>query len=320
MKNSCDIIRDLLPMYAEHMTSRASSELVDEHLMNCDACRTFLNDLRRPAAFSEEIPIHTLSRVKKHIQKRRILTAVLAVLLVVSLYVNVQTVLNAQVYLTADQAVKGVEQREDGTFEVQYWGYVSGMGSIHRDEAPGNVGVLGQTRLRNLLKERDPDLTGYHGSSLDEEGVFSFTTADPETANVWYYNWRNGKPETLLWDGGAPHPDPDFTFENMNYKPAYYCAAAAIFCVVFAVSAWVKRERGAGKWLRFFALAFGCSCAAILCTSGGQFVDVGIGIPSKVIDGITPFVPMLLTGLCAFSLYDMQGQALLSEEEGQSTE
>ena len=32
MKTNCDIIRDLLPLYAEHITSEATNALVEEHL------------------------------------------------------------------------------------------------------------------------------------------------------------------------------------------------------------------------------------------------------------------------------------------------
>ena len=43
MKTNCDIIRDLLPLYAEHITSEASNALVEEHLAECEACRAPAN-------------------------------------------------------------------------------------------------------------------------------------------------------------------------------------------------------------------------------------------------------------------------------------
>ena len=38
MKLSCNVIRDLLPLYAENLTSEESNALVDEHLCGCDEC------------------------------------------------------------------------------------------------------------------------------------------------------------------------------------------------------------------------------------------------------------------------------------------
>ena len=45
MKMNCDIIRDLLPLYAEHITSEATNALVEEHLAECEACRAELEQM-----------------------------------------------------------------------------------------------------------------------------------------------------------------------------------------------------------------------------------------------------------------------------------
>ena len=42
MKLECDVIRDLLPLYAEKLASPASSALVEQHLAACPACRAQL--------------------------------------------------------------------------------------------------------------------------------------------------------------------------------------------------------------------------------------------------------------------------------------
>lgn len=320
MKISCDIIRDLLPLYAEDVTSKASNDMVDEHLRSCTGCREFLRDLRRPAEFSREIPVHSLNRVKKHIQKRRILTALLAVLILVSLYVNVQTVLDTYVYLTAEQAVEKVEAGEDGIFKIYFRSYVSGIGSTIRDEEPNNMGVVAHARLRKVLfsKARYSSTA----TTLDEEhSFFTYYGVDPEKTNVWYYSFRDGKPETLLWNAGAEHPAPDFSYvDRVHYRIAWYCAAAAVLSVIFGMLAWRKRQSRAGQWLRIGCLFFGCSCGAVLCTSGGQFMDYFNDVPSKIIDSFFPFLPMFLTGLCSFSLYDMKGWERLTEEEAEKFE
>ena len=48
MKTNCDIIRDLLPLYAEHITSKATNALVEEHLAECEACRAELEQMEQP--------------------------------------------------------------------------------------------------------------------------------------------------------------------------------------------------------------------------------------------------------------------------------
>lgn len=46
MKINCNIIRDLLPLYADQICSNESRELVDEHLTECSDCSALLQQIR----------------------------------------------------------------------------------------------------------------------------------------------------------------------------------------------------------------------------------------------------------------------------------
>lgn len=46
MKINCNIIRDLLPLYADQICSNESRELVDEHLTECKDCSALLQQIR----------------------------------------------------------------------------------------------------------------------------------------------------------------------------------------------------------------------------------------------------------------------------------
>ncbi len=39
MNMDCDVIRDLLPLYADEACSEKSRALVNEHLLDCSECR-----------------------------------------------------------------------------------------------------------------------------------------------------------------------------------------------------------------------------------------------------------------------------------------
>ncbi|MBR3955022.1 MAG: zf-HC2 domain-containing protein [Clostridia bacterium] len=75
MNMDCDIIRDLLPLYAENMTSEKSNHAVKEHLAACTACRQYLHELKDEAtafpAFAQSI------KPLKKIQIKLLLIAVL---------------------------------------------------------------------------------------------------------------------------------------------------------------------------------------------------------------------------------------------------
>lgn len=48
MKIECGIVRDLLPLYAEQITSEASNKAVEEHLKECEQCSKVYQEMKMP--------------------------------------------------------------------------------------------------------------------------------------------------------------------------------------------------------------------------------------------------------------------------------
>lgn len=83
MKLECDVIRDLLPLYAEKLASPASSALVEQHLAECEACRAQLEQMEKPVPVQPELqPDAPLLGIRKTLQKKSIRIAAAAVLTV----------------------------------------------------------------------------------------------------------------------------------------------------------------------------------------------------------------------------------------------
>lgn len=51
MRNECNIIKDILPLYAEDMVSSDTIDFVESHLKVCAACRAELQRMENPSAF-----------------------------------------------------------------------------------------------------------------------------------------------------------------------------------------------------------------------------------------------------------------------------
>ena len=49
MRNECNIIRDILPLYVEDMVSADTADFVKEHLEKCDTCRTEVENMKNPS-------------------------------------------------------------------------------------------------------------------------------------------------------------------------------------------------------------------------------------------------------------------------------
>ena len=52
---NCEVIRDLLPLYTDNLTSPTTNQLIEEHLASCPECSAYLEDLRNsPKADGQE--------------------------------------------------------------------------------------------------------------------------------------------------------------------------------------------------------------------------------------------------------------------------
>ncbi len=110
---NCEIIRDLLPLYAEQMTSEATAQAVREHLETCPACRAELERISTPAPAAEE-QILPLQKLQKTLRRRR----GLAVLLAVCLTAAALSVLFFHVSKPVYYSAEGYEQLPSGEISV----------------------------------------------------------------------------------------------------------------------------------------------------------------------------------------------------------
>ena len=116
MKLDCEVIRDLLPLYAEDMASPASTALVEEHLQECEACRAELEQMQLPVPVQPEPqPDAPLKGIRTALRKKRILTAAAAVLAVLCAVVLVFWMGNLSTPVTAEEAgIWLYNKKEDG--------------------------------------------------------------------------------------------------------------------------------------------------------------------------------------------------------------
>lgn len=61
MKYDCDLIKDLLPLYNDKVTSDFSSRVVEEHLKECGPCRRYFNEVKK----ATDIPFKSSSKTDK---------------------------------------------------------------------------------------------------------------------------------------------------------------------------------------------------------------------------------------------------------------
>lgn len=96
MRNECNIIRDILPLYVDEMVSEDTISFVEEHLEKCETCRAELEKMKSPNALeiaasdtreNGENPFKAFAK-RWNRKKRIIITAFAAVLLIVAILVS----------------------------------------------------------------------------------------------------------------------------------------------------------------------------------------------------------------------------------------
>lgn len=70
MKIDCEIIRDLLPLYAEEMVSEASKTEVEEHLKHCEECRKIYETIAAPVP-KIHFEMEPAKSFRKYIKKKK---------------------------------------------------------------------------------------------------------------------------------------------------------------------------------------------------------------------------------------------------------
>lgn len=140
MRNECNIIRDLLPLYAENMVSSDTSDFVEEHLKNCESCRKEYErtkELQPTPEISDAAPLLKLSRKMK---VKKIQTIALTAVFVTALFVSAFAVLDAPIYLPYSDSIVTLEQLDDRSMLLTFDEEVTDFDcSVYEDPDGGNL-------------------------------------------------------------------------------------------------------------------------------------------------------------------------------------
>lgn len=285
MKISCDIIKDILPLYVEEMVSDATRELVDGHLAECEGCTKELEALRKPQTLPAETDTSGLKRVSRIVHRKSILSAAAAALVLLSVVFWLWAFMNVPVYLDVEDAVKSVYQAENGAVVIDYYDYVRGSVGITQ---PGYTqGQICYTTRWDMLSLRfgwsdrvfDRKMVGGTTWWETDDGRKVIIQADEDTAledivsqgtdkSWWYLDYRTGKADTVLWDAGEAAPTGKLALVSADLTIPVLAAA---LLDVLALMAQRKKVRWKAV-LCYCSILCGAYFASVLLITAGQTI------------------------------------------------
>ncbi len=309
MRITCDIIRDLLPLYAEDLVSEDSKQLVEEHLQDCEPCTKQLGILKKAAVLPIEVETKSIKRVGDTIRRKRILAVLTALGILGTLIFGGLCFIDAKIYLPADQAVEKVVAMEDGSIRIFLSDDTIGTGSMGVT-ATGNYGLVTYTNLNKLLSKPRPtpysQLPEEIKDVIDEEVYGSFHIELPGGAvnyNIWYVDAKTGTGEKLLWDAGHDYDGAPLT--DVNCHIGYYVAGMAGLCIVFVLASRFLKKPWMKELSVRLAIAGGSLSLSTVIVTAGQFMELWGEFTEAVVSGFCLAVPMALTGIAARQLWQL---------------
>jgi len=307
MKISCNVIRDLLPLYAEDMASDDTRAMVDEHLCKCEECTIVFNTMKKDTPVPVETTTESLGKVKRIIRRKRILSVMAAVVTLITIAFSVLTYLFTPFQLTMEQALDDFYVREDGAVVLDYSPYVigrslSGMNEnwfIHQystrydvwkgdnrksiEELYGSDGIITEEE-----KLRYENIDVIYGTWESPDGKVKSDAPIPwlEDAvmvsggndwNWWYFDPNGLGNDTLLYDAGKEFPEKE---ERIHFAPMYpilFFGGIALTLVLFALNRFSKKP-----WLKELSMRFlilvSSVVVSILFVSNGRIFTSYVGV------------------------------------------
>ena len=193
MKMNCDVIRDLLPLYADEVCSEASKALVEEHLRSCESCEKELRIMRcgEPSAIAEEV--NTAQAAQKAWKKNKLRNLLLGLLVAAILFgagygLTVPNILPVdERYLRVDDVIYYPEQDE---FTVKLTVLDGMKHNFIRYRQVGDSFYI--TPMRPIITTReDPDL-------VEKKNTVTHQIGGSPVEKRLYVGW--GDDAVLVWD------------------------------------------------------------------------------------------------------------------------
>lgn len=87
MSKNCDIVKDLLPLYVEDLTSEKSNLFIEEHIATCGECANYFENIKKEIPTVEEsIDMEdyddqiVIKNIKKRLMSQRFITVAIGVI------------------------------------------------------------------------------------------------------------------------------------------------------------------------------------------------------------------------------------------------
>lgn len=189
MKITCNIIRDILPLYIENIASDDSCAMLEEHIDQCEECRNCHDEMTAFSKLPVDIDTSPLLKIKSTLRKKKIQTSIFSMMLSVVISVIAIAFLTAPEYIPFSEESVSINEIGNGSVLAIFKDTVSGY-DVSKYPTEDNTGYVYHITTWDSLWNRNIEKSRTNNTILNPN--------DENVAAV-YYNLTDGNEDILIY-------------------------------------------------------------------------------------------------------------------------
>lgn len=260
----CDVIQDLLPLYAEDLVSEGSRVLIEEHVQQCEVCKQILEKTKLNVTVPMEADTTSLCHLRRRIRKRTVWSIVTALMLVVTIFLGICVCGIVPVWMSADEAIESIEENNgrvrvalaENTWRLNHFG----------DDGFCYEG-LRLTWFADLIRGE---------GAVQGKKYIGFDLMPGES--LWYLGRYTGDEDTLLFGDGADSSPQGTTGIEPDKTLLYVFVAVLGGGVLMLIPGILLRGKLTGKIMLAVAAMLLCCAVSCLFVTNGHLLTQPTGL------------------------------------------
>lgn len=231
MKVTCDVIRDILPLYVEDLASEDTRNLIEEHIVNCENCKNQLEDMRSPINTLLDIDTAPLKKIKNTLRKKKLQTIILTMTLTVALFSIGIAFLTSPEYIPYSPGVVSFIKNDNGLVIAKFSDEVAGY-DIYGYPTENGIGYTYHITTWSSI---------WNKSILKKSANNTVLNPDGKEVDSIYYYMTDGSVDVLIYgkdqylNGGA------LTLPRLVL--AYYLSIAIVLAIISGTILFISRRK-----------------------------------------------------------------------------
>lgn len=239
MTNECNIIRDLLPLYVEHLVSSDTAEFVEAHLKTCAACRKVHAHMAESDSVSiskeEMLPLQTL---RKSLLRKKLQTILLTAMLVAAILVSAFAAATSPEYFPYSEGLLSVKENADQSVTITFADQVTCYRYTRCTDPDDNASLSYEIEAWDSLWDRWFANRGAQSVTLKPEGGQPF---------VVYYTSNNKEQNVCIY---GQEPADSGSISTPRLVLGYYFAIASLALFLLTILWFLFRRRDSARiWI-----------------------------------------------------------------------